>query len=290
MKIEENKDKIMGDLKFGDNTAIEKIRIKNLKPSFDGLSYFERITLKSQPHEIKNLDWKNYYSLQFADTFLPKVDCILDRGFRFYDGAEIIDETVKIEKDEFLISKSQYLHNVLLFSFPTGVEAEKKKDRVNPSSHETFVFIEVDKDGDAHLSFRFGTEFKNMLSKNTSKYETTKYTTTVDELKRYFGNSINHNKVTNLIFQVLGEDESLAYSNTDIGKLEAILKKEKVLEFIIVSKCDLNSKVVIQGKFENNFLNFKRIEATEISSLTNLDFKEKENGLLIKKKWRLDKY
>ena len=124
-------------------------------------THFEKITRKSQPHHAFNLDWKAYFSLDFADRFLPKVRGYQCKGVRFYDGAELLNGLEISDRKLLPLEDNNNLISIVSCTYPKNVEAGKKKDRVKPSSFEVCVFIETDQNKNANIFYKFGSDFKH---------------------------------------------------------------------------------------------------------------------------------
>ncbi len=275
-----------------ENSPLNKIRIKNEKPNIDGLSYFERITAICQPHKIYKLDWSHYYAVGFADTFLPKAGLHSGVGILFYDGAELLTRNVNFPRSFLQLTDSNKLISLVVCSYPKGVEAEKKKDRVEPYKHQLAVFIEIDKQDNLEISFKLGQNVKSFLrayykSKNNllafSDIEKNIYKTTKTDFQKYFNNTLSHNKMFSFLFNTIGVNIKSTYSYTDKGKLENLLKNEEIDGFIYKNACTNNTEIIIQGTIIDGWLELKYINNSEIDDITKLKLAEKKNVIVFKK-------
>ena len=249
----------------------------------EGLSYFERITLNAQPHENFNTDWLSYSSLKFADIFLPKVDELYAKGFIFFDGAEIFDTVDKIQSELFTIEDNNKIISFVAYSFPKGVEASIKKERVQPAYNEVCFFVEVDEGNNTEITFKYGTDFKSFLDKNTIYINNNQiYKSNVDTIKRHFDKKLSHENLTDFVFKTIGVNTDLAYGNTEKGRLETYLKKNGIQSFVYKNFCGVNTRFAIQGTIINGWLELKRIDPTQISNLTGINADLKDSMLLLK--------
>lgn len=249
----------------------------------EGLSYFERITLNAQPHENFNTDWLSYSSLKFADIFLPKVDELYAKGFNFFDGAEIFDGVDKIQSELLTIEDNNKIISFAAYSFPKGVEASIKKERVQPAYNEVCFFVEVDEGNNTEITFKYGTDFKSFLDKNAIYINNNLiYKSNVDTIKRHFDKKLSHENLTDFVFKAIGVNTDLAYGNTEKGRLETYLKKNKIQSFVYKNFCGGNTHFVIQGTIINGWLELKRIDTAQITTLTGINADLKDSILLLK--------
>ena len=84
-----------------------------------------------------NVEWLTYNPLNFADTFLPKVDLVKGNGLWIYDGAKLFEGIEKIVKKFYQFSnvqqvpvdellKNPFKHEILLASARKFHPAEQK--------------------------------------------------------------------------------------------------------------------------------------------------------------------
>lgn len=249
----------------------------------EGLSYFDRITINSQPHEVFNTDWLSYSSLKFADTFLPKVDELYGKGFNFFDGAEIFDRADKIHRELLPLEDNNKLISFVAYSFPKGVEASLKKERVQPDYNEVCLFVEVDEENNTEITLKYGSDFKSFLDKNNIYINNNQiYKSNVDNIKRHFDKKLTHENLTDFVFKTIGVDTDLAYGNTGKGRLETYLKENKIQSFVYKNICGSNTHFAIQGTIINGWLELKRIDPTQINGLTGINADQKDSILLLK--------
>lgn len=141
------------------------------KHSFDALKFDAR------PHDVFRLDWSNYSSLDFADTFLPYVAGFRAKASYVFDGAELFKNSRKVSRKLLPLTKSDKLVTLITYTYPKGVLAAERKNRISIKSHEALVFLEVDEFGDIDMSFRFGRDFKSYL-RGVSKADSKKGSST----------------------------------------------------------------------------------------------------------------
>lgn len=214
----------------------------------EGLTYFERITQNSQPHKILNLDWSNYYSIGFAATFLPKAECHECKGVRFYDGAELINDNKPSPRKLLVLNDNNKLISIVTCTFPNNVEAALKKDRVQPSSFEVCVFIEIDKNENADVTFRFGSDFRTFLEKqniSSSQIQNKVFKSDVKTIKSHFNKTLSHDNMMSFILEKVGVDTEKVYGNTSKGKLESFLKDNNIESFIYKNECKNDNYIAI---------------------------------------------
>ena len=152
-----------------ENSPFGQLQIQSeTATNINGLSYFERITLNSQPHKVFKLDWSTYGSLDFADTFLPYIkEGFKATGMWMFDGAELFSDIRTSEKKILSLTNEKKIINLLSFSYPKGVLAEKRKETVSVGKHEICTFIEIDKQNSIEIFFKFGNNFKDFLNSNS---------------------------------------------------------------------------------------------------------------------------
>lgn len=196
---------------------------------------FNKLIEKNQPHEVFKLDWNTYYPIDFADTFLPKVDGYECKGVKFFDGVELLNGLKASPRKLLPLSESNKLISIITSTFPKGVEAGLKKDRVQPANHEIATFIEVDQAEKATVSFKFGNNFKDFVSKQNSPIqaiEQKNYETDLKTIQGHFQKTLSHENMMEFVLKTVGINSSTAYGNTDKGKLETLLRENKIESFI----------------------------------------------------------
>ena len=146
---------------------------------------FDILIEANAPHPVLNLDFRQYYVLQFADAFLPKAHLIKGKAMIIYDGAELFVNVRPSAPNYFQLTDTNNLTTMVICTYPKGVEAQLKRDRVQPIGHEVLLFMELDADENIEMHFRFGRDFRTFLSdQRTPIYgmENTVYRTTLDKL------------------------------------------------------------------------------------------------------------
>lgn len=253
----------------------------------DGLTHFEKITRKSQPHQVFNLDWGTYYSLNFADTFLPKVKDYNCKGVNFYDGAELLNDLQSFQSILLTLTDNNKLISIVTFTYPENVEAGLKKDRVQPSSFEVCVFIEVGQNENAEVSFKFGSDlstFLEMYKINPNQIQNQTFKSNVAKVKNHFSKTLSHENMMAFVLENIGIETEKVYGNTNKGKLETFLKQYNIESFIYKNKCDRDKYVAVQGTIIGGWLELKRIDVSEINKVTDLKLTDKESFVVFKQK------
>jgi hypothetical protein len=277
-----------------ENSSLSKIEIQQGKAlNLEGLSYFERIITISQPDDEFKLDWSSYYSVGFADTFLPKANGYQCKGVRFYDGAELLNSLRKTPQKLLQLSDNNKLINIIACTYPKGVEAEKNKNKVQPSNHEIATFIEIDQHNNIDVSFKFGRNSKTFLREyfktNSSllaftNLENKTFKTSKTEFQKHFDNRLSHDNMMNFVLKTVGVNSSSAYGNTNKGKLEHFLRNNKIDGFIYKNTCSNNQTIIIQGTIIKGWLELKYIDNSQIDNITKLKISEEKNAIIFKQK------
>lgn len=203
--------------------------INQQEPDFneDGLTHFEKITRKSQPHQSFNLDWSIYYSLDFADRFLPKVGGYECKGVHFYDGAELLNGLQNSPRKLLGLSDNDELINIITCTYPKNVEAGLKKNRVQPSGHEICVFIEVDEIENSTISFKFGTNFKDFLSSqklSATSLEEKSFKSNISEIKNHFNRTLSHDNMLRFVLKTINIEKEVDNKTESFEKFEDTFK------------------------------------------------------------------
>ncbi len=276
-----------------ENSSLAQSRTQNEQSlDIDGLNYFERITYNCQPHKVFKLDWSSYSPNDFADTFLPKAEGYEVKGVRFYDGADLLNGLQSSPRKLLPLTDSNQLISIITCTYPKGVEADKKKNRVQPSNHEIAVFIEIDEQKNIETSFKFGRDTQSFLreyfKKNDGLLEFTDlenkiFKTSITGFQKHFNNKLSHNNMMNFVLKTVGVNTASAYGNTDKGNLEHLLRENKIDGFIYKNTCS-NKTIVIQGTIIKGWLELKYIDNSQIDSITNLKISEEKNCIIFKRK------
>lgn len=152
---------------------------------------FDILLEANAPHPVLRKDWSMYYPRQFADAFLPKAHLIKGKAMIVYDGAELFKNVSPAAPDYFQLTDSNNLITMVICTYPKGVEAQLKRDRVQPIGHEVLLFMELDVDENIEMHFRFGRDFRTFLSDQRAPIygmENTVYRTTLDKLHQSLAN------------------------------------------------------------------------------------------------------
>lgn len=176
---------------------------------------FQKLIQNSQPHQVFNLDWEIYYSLDFADTFLPQVVEYRGHSFHFFDGAELLSNIGNIVQHELELNEAKKIMSTVFYSYPKGVEAEKKKNNIQVEDSTVIAFIEVHQNDKIDISFRLGREFytflkiyakENKLSKNSVSIQNKIYSSTITEFQKHFRDEISHFNMLHFIGKTIRID------------------------------------------------------------------------------------
>lgn len=224
---------------------------------------FDKLVEQSQPHKIFNTEWNKYFSLQFADTFLPKVKGYQGKGMRIYDGANLFEKTRKTERKLQSLTNDDKLISITGYTFPEGVLASEKKNLVRPVGNEVCFFAEVSQKDTVNLTFTYGKNFKEFLKELTPKRDNIK--TTVQKVKEHFNNTITHENVTEFVLKNLGvEKEAIKKANYNQ------FFNKKVLNYLEETKVNGKYKVQLfikktqeEAGLESGDLDFKKVKVLE---------------------------
>ena len=234
----------------------------------DGLSYFEQITENSQASKIRKLDHSFYNSIEWVDTFLPKVNLVKGKGLWVYDGAQLFDDLAMAESRQFRLDKNKQHISLISYTYPKGVLAETVKSLARASEHEVLSFIEVNKNKTVEIYFKFGNRFKEYLHKvndliHINEIESKSYLTDIESLKNYFSKKLVHYNMMNYILDVLGvKEEVINFSNYNklfTSKVNSfiedfrVLEKYKIRVFIEPTQVSIHQKTDGAKNKENYF-------------------------------------
>jgi len=162
-----NSFKTLDELDEFNNRGFEQVfgAVENNSPEnlFDENSW-EALKFYSRPHDVFKLDWSNYGSMDFANTFLPYIKKTYSaKGSYMFDGAELFKDSRRAKRELLPLTNSDKLITVIGYSYPKGVLVAQRKNRISVAKHEVLVFFEVDEFGTVDVSFKFGSNFKNFL-------------------------------------------------------------------------------------------------------------------------------
>lgn len=172
--------------------------------------YWNRINVNSLPHEIFNLEWSQYTTRDFADSFLPNTTKITGSNILVQDGAELFLNYSKTNLSKKLYGETEVIA-LSVYSYPKGTAAQDKKNRVRTNYNEVAVFFETDQDGKLSLYFNFGTKFQYYISKatkesgkNLTELIGRSYSTTRENIEHIFNGSFSHYAMMGFILKILG--------------------------------------------------------------------------------------
>lgn len=210
---------------------------------------FEKLIAQSQPHTAFYLEWSYYSTLDFGKTFLPKVRKYDDKAFHFFDGADLMTGVDSVVRNIMRLNKSKYRTTVLFYTYPKGVEAAKKKDRIRVEEFAVVAFVEVSQDDGIEISFRFGKELENFIkgyarekkiSVDTTSLQRKVYSSTIAQFRQHFGGVVSHYNMLSLIGDYIGVDfrkthdqSALRVTIDEIKVRESKSDKNKEKDFII---------------------------------------------------------
>lgn len=156
---------------------------------------FDLLTQNSQPHEVFQLDWANYDSLDFGNIFLPKTISYRATGVYYFDGASLFSGIRKANKKTLPLNNDAAVLTNIGYTYPKGVLAADRKERVNVAPHEVATFMEIDLEDNIDVSFKFGKSFKKFLTNylkdtngndSVSSLEQTVYKTNAASVQNFF--------------------------------------------------------------------------------------------------------
>ncbi|SEC42339.1 Metallopeptidase toxin 4 [Tenacibaculum sp. MAR_2009_124] len=198
---------------------------------------FDDLKFNARPHEVFNLDWKTYGSIDFADKFLPYIKKYYKgKGMWMYDGAELFNGLKKTERKLFTFDEHKYLISLINYTYPKGVLAQERKDRIKISDNELLTFIEVDESENIDIQFKFGKRFKNYLKKSFENSETKLSTVSLENkiyqtdkttFQSFFKQELVHENMIRYVLSTLGVEKEA----TELAKFNALFSK-KVISFM----------------------------------------------------------
>jgi len=125
---------------------------------------FDTLVADNQPHPVLNRDFMRYYPDSFVTAFLPKAHAIVGKGCRVYDGAGLFSHATGRDRGMLSLTEGGKPVHITAFTYPTGVEAAEKTDRMMASEDDLLILMEYRLDGSIGTRFRFGHEFADFLS------------------------------------------------------------------------------------------------------------------------------
>jgi hypothetical protein len=185
-----------------------------------------------QPHPVFYLDWFNYYSSDFGNTFLPNTKILTAEGVKIYDGVNLFDSGVKTDRKLYLLSDSKYIENMIAYTYTQGVSAQNNKHKVRPTFYEICIFIEVLEDDSVEISFKLGSIFRDFIysyarshrsALSPAQIEATIYRTTIAQLRADMGSTQVHYDMMSFVLHTMGIDQSQTYQNNYTQKLKRLM-------------------------------------------------------------------
>ena len=256
---------------------------------------FQKLIAQCQPHKVFSNDWETFYSIDFADTLLPDVKGYIAKALWMYDGADLFKDLEKTESKVLKVTNDKDLISLISYTYPKGVEAEKKKNRVQVGDHEICTFIEVSQDDKIELSFKIGNKFKeflkdyyktNKLPDNSNAIAGKTYTTNISDFKKHFNRNIIHYNMMLFVGNTIGVNlaevndkivlkvklNSIKAQTTEPADNKNRKEKEKQQKFILIDFEILNQPAInyslhiYKGKdkiFEQVFLSAVTVTASK---------------------------
>lgn len=188
-------------------------------------NYWNKIVSNSSPSEIFRLDWSNYTTSDFAQTFLSNVRAINKSPLWIFDGAELFINSAWPDNQIFLLDSFKSPIRLSTYTYPKGVMAEERKERVRVNDDELATFMEITQDNSLVISFKFGYKFRTFLNgyfKDTgstvtaNSLENKVYLTDASDLTDYFKNKLGHYDVLSYILETIGVEIISYDQNEDV--------------------------------------------------------------------------
>jgi hypothetical protein len=175
------------------------------------LQEFDKLVLSSQPHPVLKLDWSNYKSLEFANTFLPSVQGYKATALYMFDGGGLFTNIKKVDRGVLPLSNHDKLITTIGYSYPKGVLASQKVNDVEPAKHELLVFMEVESDDRVHVKFKSGDNFKQFLSEQpNARSIDALYATDIDAVQNHFNRELVQKSMLQFVLNALQIEFSVA--------------------------------------------------------------------------------
>ena len=244
---------------------------------------FDLLTQNSQPHEVFQLDWANYYSLDFGNIFLPNTTSYRATGVYLFDGASLFRSIRKSDKKTLPLNNDDTILTIIGYTYPKGVLAGDRKERIHVARHEVLTFMEMDAEGNIDVSFKFGSDFKKFLSnylKDTNRndsiisLEQTAYETNAVHVQSFFENGLVQYTMMQYVLDKIG-----------IGE-EVIARNESFLEL-------QNTFTILADEFGAGFVKEKHPDAfghgdIELEGLKQAGFRLEEIDIVYYGNWLRD--
>lgn len=239
------------ELQKHNKTAFEQVfsTVKYKQPDnpFEEDSW-EALKFKARPHDVFRLDWSQYNSIRFANTFLPYVGGVDGKGLWMYDGAELFNDIKTANRRLFKFDDHKDLISLICYTYPKGVLIGDSKSKVHVSEHEVLTFIELDEYDNIELSFKFGRRFKMYLEATLKDagqtisiiaLEDKLYQTDVKTFKAFFDGQLVHFSMMQFILKTLGVEIQTYYelksdfAETQLKKVAKDLGKFSFVLFML---------------------------------------------------------
>ena len=208
------------------------------------VKFWQQINEQSKPHEVFKLDWATYWSLDFADTFLPNVDCLVAKSLWMFDGALLFSNLRTSESKLFKFDNNNAPINLVNYTYPKTVAAADAKNIVQVHENEVCSFIELHEHNDIDIYFKFGSNFirtteKKLANSNIDckQLQGKVFKTNLDIFKNYFNGELVHFKMMQFILKTIGFTDLSSLYNIEStfaqNQLKQIAKEMGKISFSI---------------------------------------------------------
>ena len=195
-------------------------------------STWQQINEQSKPHQVFKLDWSTYWSLDFADTFLPNVDCLVAKSLWMFDGASLFSNLQTSESKQFKFESNNASINLVNYTYPKTVAAAEAKNIVQVEENEVCSFIELHENNDIDIYFKFGSNFirtteKKLANSNIDcrQLQGKLYKTNLDIFKNYFNGELVHYNMMQFILKTIGFNDLSSLYKLDSSFAQNQLKQ-----------------------------------------------------------------
>lgn len=259
---------------------------------------FERLQEGSRPHIKFKKDWNIYYSLDFANTFLPNVKIYKGTALNVFDGAQVFSNTQKAKKKVLPLGVTDNLISTIVYTFPEGVEAEEQKNKVEMASHELGVFMKISQNEKVVLSLKCGKQFEgfynDFYNSNSqliapSKLDTITFETSITDLKKHFDKELLQERVIQLVLNQLGVEYNSVIQQYDslieealgsiniFGKYvpKIIVEKSQSIVFEKTKRTEPTPNQILIWLVSEDKIEFDNFIIVQFGSNVAKDFKER---------------
>ncbi|MCC7455116.1 MAG: hypothetical protein IT222_13190, partial [Crocinitomix sp.] len=176
-------------------------------------NYFDRISYNCRPHEVFNKDWSSYSPQDFADTFLPYAHIYRGTNLLIVDGAQLFQNVKQSQKNVLTLTQPDEITKIIVYTFAKHSLISSKKINVKPSPEELLTFVEVDENNKLYLEFKFGRNFKKMITSlsqsldfqnSLDQIETKTFSMSLADFQKKFENGAVHFDQMSMILETIG--------------------------------------------------------------------------------------